>query len=84
MSEKWKIWVNGYGTFNFEGTEREAEEMRAHKARWEDGQGRKWRVENQKESDRLTERLVDLWDSGKGAPQSLLTQLRKAKQAELS
>jgi len=38
MSEKqkWIISVGGdYGPFEFEGTEEEAEEMRRHKARWE-------------------------------------------------
>ena len=33
----WVILVHGYGPFIFEGTEREAEEMRAHKSRWEGG-----------------------------------------------
>jgi hypothetical protein len=33
---KWVILVaGGYGTFLFEGSEAEAEEMRAHKANWE-------------------------------------------------
>lgn len=33
---KWLITVGGgYGTFEFEGTEEEAEEMRRHKANWE-------------------------------------------------
>lgn len=32
----WKITVgHGYGSFEFKGTEKEAEEMRKHKARWE-------------------------------------------------
>jgi hypothetical protein len=38
---KWTIIVGGYGAFLFDGTEQEAEEMRAHKARWERGIGRK-------------------------------------------
>lgn len=37
----WAILVAGYGAFLIEGTEQEAEEMRAHKARWERGIGRK-------------------------------------------
>lgn len=44
MKEKWKIDVTGYGTFDFDGTEQEAEEMRRHKAEWEGGVGRKWRA----------------------------------------
>lgn len=31
----WKISASGYGDFCFFGTEKEAEEMRLHKARWE-------------------------------------------------
>ena len=37
----WVISVAGYGSFLFDGSEKEAEEMRAHKARWERGIGRK-------------------------------------------
>ena len=33
--KKWLIKVLGYGSFVFNGTEEEAEEMRQHKARWE-------------------------------------------------
>lgn len=46
----WVISVAGYGTFFFEGSEKEAEEMRAHKARWERGVGRK-RLATQAEID---------------------------------
>lgn len=38
---KWIITVEGYGSFEFEGTEQEAEEMRKHKANWEGGVGTK-------------------------------------------
>ena len=34
-NETWVITVAGYGSFDFHGTEREAEEMRRHKSRWE-------------------------------------------------
>lgn len=37
----WIINVSGYGSFFFEGNEKEAEEMRQHKARWEHGIARK-------------------------------------------
>jgi len=40
-SNKWIIYVGNYGSFLFEGTELEAEEMRQHKAVWEGGIGRK-------------------------------------------
>ena len=39
--EKWVISVGGYGIFFFDGSEIEAEEMRKHKAVWEQGCGRK-------------------------------------------
>jgi hypothetical protein len=34
----------GYGEFVFEGTEDQAEEMRAHKARWERAVAQKYRI----------------------------------------
>lgn len=37
----WVINVAGYGAFLFKGSEQEAEETRAQKARWERGVGRK-------------------------------------------
>lgn len=37
----WVISIAGYGSFFFEGSETEAEEMRTDKARWEQGVGRK-------------------------------------------
>jgi len=43
---KWWIQVSGYGSFEFEGSESEAEEMRVHKARWEGGIARKWKIES--------------------------------------
>lgn len=82
MTEKWKIWVSGYGDFDFEGTEAEAEEMRSHKARWEHGKGMKWRADNQKPSDKLTAEIVALWDADEGVPQSLLKRRSDALKAE--
>jgi len=37
----WTISVHGYGEFGFVGTELEAEDMRIHKSRWEQGAGKK-------------------------------------------
>ena len=37
----WVIYVGGYDYFLFEGSESDAEEMRKHKANWEQGIGRK-------------------------------------------
>lgn len=78
----WNIWVSGYGEFTFEGTEAEADEMRSHKARWERGNGQKWRADLARESDRLTAEIVDLWATGQGCPSSLLAKRGKARDAE--
>jgi len=40
--KKWKIRIVGYGVFDFEGTEAEAEEIRRDKSRYERGVGTKW------------------------------------------
>lgn len=37
----WVISIGGYGEFGYYGTDKEAEEMRAHKAQWERGVGKK-------------------------------------------
>ena len=37
----WVIRVGGYGSFIFDGTEEEAEEMRCHKSNWEQAVARK-------------------------------------------
>lgn len=79
---KWMIRIAGYGTFEFEGTEDEAEEMRAHKARWERGNGLKWRADHMRESDRLTSEIAALWDGGQGVPQRLMSRRKKALDAE--
>ena len=43
--EWWVIFVgNGYGSFFFRGTEKAAEQMRKHKARWEQAVARKRRA----------------------------------------
>ena len=44
LDNLWVIYVSGYGEFFFVGTEKEAEEMRVHKCRWEQGIGRKFKV----------------------------------------
>lgn len=41
QSQTWAVYVGGYGAFLFAGTEAEAEQKRADKARWEHGVGRK-------------------------------------------
>ena len=75
---KWKIRIAGYGTFDFEGTETEAEDMRKHKSVWEQGVGIKWRTNLTRESDQITAKIADLWDAGKGIPPSLFDERREA------
>lgn len=78
---KWKIRVQGYGTFDFEGSEHEAEEMRLHKARWEGGSAMKWRVEDQSEADKIMAEMAGLFDAGKGVPYALCRRLKAARAA---
>lgn len=54
----WKIRVSGYGTFDFEGTEAEAEQKRRDKCQWEHATGLKWR------SDLARDQLVQGVTSG--------------------
>lgn len=79
-AEKWQIFVAGYGQFDFEGTEAEAEEMRAHKSRWERGVGTKWRDDGSPLA-KLEQERASLWASGKGVPQSLMKRIRAATEA---
>ncbi len=74
---KWNIRVQGYGTFQFDGTEAEAEAARLSKARWEGGASMKWRADLARESDQLRAEIADLFDMGKGAPLSLFRRLNK-------
>jgi hypothetical protein len=79
--EKWKIRVNHYGTFDFDGTEEEAEATRINKARWEGGIGMKWRADLSTEVDRLAAEIAGLLDEGNGVPGELFSRwcaLRKA------
>lgn len=78
----WKIRVSGYGTFEFDGTEQEAEEKRRRKAQWERGSAMKWRADLKNESDRLAEQMAVLWDNGEGVPKPLLMKRAKALRKE--
>lgn len=81
MKEKWKIWVSGYGEFDFEGSEDEAEEMRVHKSNWERGRGEKYRANKSTPLDKVTAEIVALWSSGKGVPQSLMSKRRRLRES---
>ena len=65
---KWKIRIAGYGTFDFNGTEAEAEDMRSRKSQWEKGSGIKWCVSDPTEVDKLTELMAWYFDNGSGCP----------------
>jgi hypothetical protein len=78
----WHIWVYGYGVFAFEGTEAEAEDMRARKAHNEEVNSLKWRDDLSHESDRITTKIADLWEADAGVPIDLLRRLKKAREAE--
>lgn len=83
-STKWKIRIAGYGTFDFEGTEPEAEETRRNKCVWEQGIGIKWRADLARESDRLTAEIATLWDAGKGVSPDLFNKRLAAFEKEAS
>ncbi len=78
MSEKWKIRVSGYGTFDFVGTEAEAEDMRRNKAQYESGAGHKYRVENQTEADRIMQKMCRKWEAHEGVSPALMKKYRAA------
>lgn len=78
----WKIRIAGYGTFDFEGTEAQAEEMRRHKCQWEQGFGHKWRADLSCKSDKIMAEMAALADSGKGIPAELFDRRRDALKAE--
>ena len=85
MTDKtiWMIRISGYGTFEFEGTEQEAEARRSHKSRWERGSGIKWRKDLSRESDRISSDIAGLWDEGKGVPKKLFHRLKTARAQEI-
>jgi hypothetical protein len=70
--------VAGYGTFECEGTESEAEAMRQHKSRWEGGAAMKWRKDGKNLSDRVAAEIAAIFDSGAGVSAALLKKWRKA------
>lgn len=78
----WKIRIAGYGTFEFTGTEAEADQRRGDKAVYEQGPGMMWRKDLLRDSDRLGAEIATLFDSGKGAPSELVKRRTAAKKAE--
>lgn len=78
----WKIRIAGYGTFDFHGTEDEAEAMRKHKCQWEQGIGHKYRADLARESDRIGKQICEIFDRGKGAPAELFDRRRDAFKIE--
>lgn len=80
----WRIRVQGYGTFDFYGTEAEAEEMRAHKAQWEKGVGLKWRADLARPIDSLTAEIASEFDKGKGVRRDKLILMKSLAAKETS
>jgi hypothetical protein len=78
----WKIRIAGYGTFEFTGTEAEADRRRADKAIYEQGMGMMWRKDLSRESDRLAAEIAAIFDSGKGASCELIKKWTAARRAE--
>lgn len=78
----WKIRIAGYGTFEFTGTETEANEMRGYKANREQGTGMMWRKDLLRESDRLGAEIAAIFDSRKGAPGELIKRWTAARRAD--
>lgn len=78
----WKIRIAGYGTFDFHGTEDEAEAMRRHKCQWEQGIGFKYRADLARESDRIGAQICEIADSGKGVPAKLFFERLRASKVE--
>lgn len=78
----WMIRITGYGTFEFAGTEAEAEDMRAHKANWERGSGMMWRKDQARESDRIGAQIAALFEAGKGVSTELLRSRKAARERE--
>lgn len=79
LAEDWTIWVSGYGSFSFEGTEQEAEKMRVHKGRWENGNSMKYRTDLSTELDKVTSEIVKKWSFGHGVSRELLMKRVKLK-----
>lgn len=77
--EIWTIRISGYGTFEFEGTEQEAEEMRKNKAQWERGNGLKYRKCEQEIIDKLVELQCWFFDNEGGCPHWLISQIAEEK-----
>lgn len=82
LGEVWNIRIHGYGTFQFTGTEAEAEEMRLHKSRWEQAKAHKWRASLTTEADRLTAQIAKKLDAGGGVPLALVRKLARARKVD--
>jgi hypothetical protein len=78
----WMIRVAGYGTFEFTGTEAEAEATRGAKAQWEHGSGMKWRKDLLRESDRIGAQMAALFEQGEGVPMEMLRKRAEARKRE--
>ena len=80
MISKWAIVIGGgYGRFEFEGTEDEAEIARANKSRYEGACGTKYRLTNQTVFDKLVELRCWFFEHSGGSPAWLNSQIKKER-----
>lgn len=80
----WKIRISNYGTYDFRGTEAEAEEERKRKARHEGEMSAKYPANPETVVEKLHE-LREWFFAHEGAcPGWVLTQIRKYKKLETS
>jgi hypothetical protein len=86
MSEQttWCIRISGYGTFDFFGTQTEADKARENKARWERATSMMWRKDLARPSDKIKAQIAASFDEKGSAPRLLFTRLRRAKALELA
>ena len=79
---KWKIRISRWGTFEFEGTESEAEIARINKAKWENSLSSKWRITNQRESDKIKAIMEESFEKNGSCSSELSRKLRNALKKE--
>lgn len=83
QKEEWRIRISGYGTFDFFGTEEQAEDRRKSKAKWEGAiSSAKWRKTPRTVSEKLVELREWFFENERGCPIWVITKIKQAKKAE--
>lgn len=78
----WIIRISGYGTFEFQGAEAEANEARSNKAKCERATSMMWRADLARNSDKINAQIAASFDERGSAPRALFSKLKKAVAAE--